>query len=90
MRTVHDVIEHLRADYLEMPGLCLTPKQVARLCGVGRVMCQALLDALVASKFLCVKPGGRYVRLTDGTVPRPHPAKADLRTAVPSKPRRER
>jgi hypothetical protein len=85
MRTVHDVIDRLRAEYLEVPGLRLTPKQVERLCGIERLMCHAVLDALVASQFLCVKPEGHYVRLTDGTIPRPHPAKAHLTTATSSK-----
>jgi hypothetical protein len=85
VRTIHDVIDRLRTEYREIPGLRLTPKQVERLCGIERLMCQAVLDALVTSKFLCVKPDGRYARLTDGTAPRPHPAKADLRTPASSK-----
>jgi hypothetical protein len=41
-----------------MPGLRLTPEQAQRLCGVERTLCQTVLDALVAEKFLCVKPDG--------------------------------
>ena len=66
MRTIHDIFQRLRAEYLEMPGLRLTPAQVQRLCGVERLMCQPVLDALVAAKFLCANADGTYARLTDG------------------------
>jgi DNA-binding IclR family transcriptional regulator len=74
----------LRAEYLEMPGLRLTLQQAQRLCGIERTTCQTILDTLVEAKFLCVTSAGAYARLTEGAVPRPHPAKADLRTATRS------
>jgi hypothetical protein len=46
------LLERLRAEFLEMPGLRLTPAQVQRLCGIDPGMCQSLLDALVAATFL--------------------------------------
>lgn len=74
------LLKRLRAEFLEMPGLRLTREQAQRLCGVERALCQGVLDTLVDTKFLCVKPNGAYARLTDGAdIPRPHPAKADLR-----------
>jgi hypothetical protein len=69
MRTVQGVLNRLRAEYLEMPGLQLKPEQVQRLCGIERTMCQLVLDSLLESKFLCVKSDGRYARLTEGTMP---------------------
>ena len=80
-----DVINRLRAEYLEMPGLRLKPEQVQRLCGVERTMCQLALDSLLESKFLCVKSDGHYARLTDGTIHRPHPANTDFRNNTSSK-----
>ena len=75
------LLQHVRAEFLEMPGLRLTPEQAQRLCGVERALCQRVLDALVDMKFLCVRPNGAYARLTDGAnSPRPHPAKADFGT----------
>jgi hypothetical protein len=47
------LLERIRAEYLEMPGLCLTSEQVQRLCGVERTICQLVLDSLVDAKF-CV------------------------------------
>jgi hypothetical protein len=70
------LLERIRAEYLEMPGLRLRPKQVQRLCGVESVLCQKVLDALVGMNFLCVKADGSYARVTDGADhPRPHSAK---------------
>jgi len=63
-----------------MPGLRLTSEQVQRLCGVERMVCQMVLNALVDANFLSRKPDGTYARLTNGDVARPHPAKAE-RTA---------
>ena len=87
MRTIDDVLTRLRADgartrlraeFLEMPGLCLKRDQVQRLCGIERTLCQMMLDALVDEGFLCVTLDGHYARLTTGH--HPHPAKADLGT----------
>jgi hypothetical protein len=75
---IEQITERLRAEYLEMPGLHLKPEQVQRLCGIEQTICQAVLDALVAAKFLCVRTDGRYARLTEGYLPRPRPAKAEL------------
>jgi hypothetical protein len=69
------VLERLRAEYLEMPGLRLKVEQVQRLCGIERMMCSVVLDTLVEAKFLCLKSDGAYARLTDGDTPHPRPAK---------------
>ena len=62
------LLERIRAEYLEMPGLRLKVEQVQRLCGVERMICQSVLDALVDAKFLCVKPDGTYARFADGEI----------------------
>jgi hypothetical protein len=79
MTMIEDVLNHLRAEYLEMPGLRLKIDQVQRLCGIERTICQLALDSLLESNFLCLKPNGAYARATDGVDhPRPHPVKAHL------------
>src|SRR4029450_5822377 len=50
--TIADWIRLIRAEYLEMPGLHLTPKQVQRMWGLDAVMCDALLGTLVDVRFL--------------------------------------
>ena len=78
MTTLDDVVNRLRAEFLEMPGLRLTSGQVQRLCGVERTLCQLGLDTLVATKFLHVKSDGVYARTTDGEVSRPRMARPGL------------
>jgi hypothetical protein len=56
------VLERIRAEYLEMPGLSLKADQVQRLCGVERELCKGILDALVERRFLYLKSDGRYAR----------------------------
>jgi hypothetical protein len=73
------VLERLRAEYLEMPGMKLRIEQVQRLCGIEPPMCRLVLDALVKERFLCLKPDGTYVRATEGRSSQ-RPAKAALRS----------
>jgi len=73
------LLERIRAEYREMPGLCLTCEQIQRLCGVERTLCQLILDSLVDAKFLYLKTNGAYARLTDEETCRPRAAKAGLK-----------
>jgi len=57
--------DRIRAEFLEMPGMRLTPAQVERLSGVDRAVCKCVLDDLVRAKFLGVLPNGSYGRLSD-------------------------
>jgi hypothetical protein len=82
MSTVQDVIARVRGEFLEMPGLRLTREQVQRLCGIDPAVSQLALESLLASRFLCVKADGHYVRTTEGAIPRPHPAKAAISTGT--------
>ena len=61
-----ELIQRVRAEYLEMPGLRLTAPQVQRLCGIDRATCDQVLDALVSANFLCIKPDRHYARSTEG------------------------
>jgi hypothetical protein len=78
VRSIRDLIERVRAEYLEMPGLSLTSEQLARLCGIDRTMCDLVLEALIDRKFLALRSDGRYARLTGGESIGPRPARADL------------
>ena len=70
------VLDRIRAEYLEMPGMKLTPAQLQRLCGIEQTMCTLALESLVKAHFLTLKSDGTYVRLTEGRSPPPRPAKA--------------
>jgi hypothetical protein len=71
-----NVLERVRAEYLEMPGMRLTARQVQRLCGIEPAACTGVLDALVARKFLCLNADGTYARSADRTTPGPRRAQA--------------
>jgi hypothetical protein len=72
------VLQRIRAEYLEMPGLMLKPEQVQRLCGVDDSMCQLALETLVESGFLSVRPNGTYGRFSSPDISHARPATASL------------
>ena len=63
---IDDVLQRIQGEYLEMPGLRLTPAQAQRLWGLERDVCDALLGALVDAKFLAQTRDGAFVRM-EGT-----------------------
>ena len=63
-----DVLQRIQGEFVEMPGLRLTPAQARRLWGLDRDVCDALLSALVDANFLSKTRDGGYVR-TDGARP---------------------
>jgi hypothetical protein len=63
-QTVQDrqrIAERVRAEYREMPGLCLSLAQAARLLGLDRPMCGEVFRALVHDGFLRETSRGHYV-----------------------------
>jgi hypothetical protein len=58
-------VERIRYDFLEMPGMRLTSAQVARLSGLEDAICRRVLDDLVRTQFLSVRPDQRYARRID-------------------------
>jgi hypothetical protein len=87
---VPHILQRIRAEYTEMPGLSLKPEQVQRLCGVDRAVCEAALAMLVESGFLSMRPDGAYGRFRNPEIARPRPAKASLEPSVLSTMTRER
>jgi hypothetical protein len=59
---VGDVVQMIKAEYLEMPGLCLTLPQAQRLWNLDRDTCAAALGRLVEIRFLCCPGSGTYGR----------------------------
>ena len=59
---VTDWLLLIRAEYLEVPGLCLTSEQAQRLWGLDATTLEALLGALVDAKFLRCTRHRTYVR----------------------------
>ena len=65
-RHITDWVDLIRAEYLEIPGLCLTKPQVQRLWGLDPVTAAALLAALVDVRFLRRTGQDTYVRADGG------------------------
>ena len=61
-QALDDVLRRVQGEYIEMPGLRLTPAQAQRLWGLDRVVCDTLLGALVDAKFLLRTRDGAFVR----------------------------
>jgi hypothetical protein len=57
-----DALRRARGEYIEMPGLRLTPAQAQRLWGLDQSACDALLGALVDAKFLRRTRDGAFIR----------------------------
>ena len=62
---LHDVVRRVRGEFLEMPGLRLTPQQARRLWLLDERACEAVLGTLVEARFLARTRDGAFV-LQDG------------------------
>jgi len=51
----------IRAEFLEMPGLCLTIEQAQRLWSLERRKCEAVLRSLIDARFLRRTDRGLFV-----------------------------
>lgn len=56
----HDLAVRARAEFREMPGMCLTTAQAARLWQVSPSVAESLLSDLVNAGFLVRRDGSRY------------------------------
>ena len=59
---IQEVVRRIRGEFLEMPGLRLTPEQARRLWRLDETACQAILGALVDARFLSKTRDGAFVR----------------------------
>jgi hypothetical protein len=62
-RTTPHLVERIRAEYREMPGLCLTRQQMRRLWALAPDVCDATVDELVASGFLRCRSNDSFTRV---------------------------
>ena len=58
------LVERVRGEFIEMPGLQLTIAQAARLWGLDLAASRNVVDVLVESAFLRWTAGGKIVRAT--------------------------
>jgi hypothetical protein len=57
-----DGLRLVRGEYEEMPGLKLTKLQAQHLWDLEPMMCDAIIDALVRTRYLRRTADGAYVR----------------------------
>lgn len=60
------LLERIKGEYCEMPGLCVTPAQAARLWAIDTALASAALRRLTETGFLRCRVDGAYA-LTDGS-----------------------
>jgi hypothetical protein len=65
------LLDRVREQYREMPGLMLTKSQATRLFDVAPSVCAAMLRALVMENFLSRTAEGLFVRSTAKKMSRP-------------------
>jgi hypothetical protein len=58
------LLDRIRGEYLDMPGLKLTCPQAQRLWHLRGPECEALLGALIDAKFLERSADGRFVQVS--------------------------
>lgn len=61
-QTVDALERRIRGEFLEMPGLRLTPAQASRLWALDQLVSQRVLDLLTAAGFLVRTREGAYLR----------------------------
>jgi hypothetical protein len=61
-RGIQEVVRRVRGEFLEMPGLRLTPQQARRLWRLDETACEAVLGALVDAHFLARTRDGAFIR----------------------------
>lgn len=56
------LVERVRGEFIEMPGLQLTEAQAAKLWGIEPRDCRKIVEVLVGADFLRWTPNGRIAR----------------------------
>jgi hypothetical protein len=59
---IQDLVVRIQGEFLETPGLALRPDDATRRFGVDRIVCEAVLTALVDANVLTQDSRGAYVR----------------------------
>jgi len=66
------LLQRIKGEYLEMPGLALTLQQAQRLWALDRQTCETALCGLVQSGFLITTNAGAFVQASS-PISRPYP-----------------
>ena len=66
---VENVVERIRAEFEEMPGLILTMPQASRFFGIDKDLTRSVMDQLVSSAYLRWTRSGAITRTGLANVP---------------------
>ncbi len=58
---LENLLRRIQGEYLEMPGLRLTPAQAQRLWGLTKHECESLMHVLLDTRFLRRTRDGAFV-----------------------------
>ena len=72
-----DILQRVKAEFLEMPGLRLTEAQARRLWGLDSTLCATLLATLVDANFLFRTSDGSVMRVDRARPLRVRPSSSD-------------
>lgn len=64
MGSIEPLLNRIRGEFLEMPGLCVTREQACRLWQMDEITCDGILGALMDDGFLTRTPSGAFVAQT--------------------------
>ena len=64
--SITPLVHRVRSEFLEMPGLRLTPAQAARLWSLDRSTSDRILDGLTSAGFLSRNRHGAYLLASVG------------------------
>jgi hypothetical protein len=64
--SLQNIVEHIRGEYLESPGLRLTAWQIQRLWNLAPSDCDVAVQALVDARFLREERDGTFARNARG------------------------
>ena len=79
-----DLLRRIRGEFLEMPGLRLTPEQARRLWALDDLTCTKILGALLEREFLVRHSDGRYMRPSEARAESLRTADAKIASEVTS------
>ena len=65
--SITPLLRRVRSEFLEMPGLRLTPAQAARLWSLDRSTSDRILDGLTSAGFLSRNRHGAYLLASVGS-----------------------
>jgi len=60
---IEHILQRVRGEFLEMPGLRLTDAQAQRLWGLDAQTCSVVLDTLISCRFLFRTRDGAVMRI---------------------------